>query len=151
MQYYSEILDQVFQTEKECLEQEKKFKEEKKIKDKQEQEEKAAISRDKKYLADKIEEANKNLKLANENYKLAQEDAKNIIEEANQEASEILKTAKELVRTAEKEKVDAVMNFNKKYGVYTTVLTDDKVLEEFNRTMELLKQDFPFKFFNLLF
>lgn len=148
MKYWSELLQKPFDTEKECLQAEKEFKRKKA----QEDATKSAISADKKFMAGKIEEADKKLKEANESYKLAKNKAAEILEKSNKEVETILEEAREVVRQAEKDRLEAVRAFNEKYGAYTTTLTGEKATEEFNKAISKLTDDFnPFKWFNLLF
>ena len=145
MKYYSEVLGKSFNTEKECLDAEASFA----IKNNAT---KSAARQEKKASADKVEQANIKLKQANEAYKVAQNKAAEILEKSNKEVREILDKAKDVVRQAEKERLDAIKDFNKKYGAYTTTLTGEEAEQEFNRVLDKFRKTFnPFDWIDLLF
>ena len=144
MKVYSEILDKLFDSEKDCLKAEKDYAIEQKKQEKAKiaeeeklKEEKALISKEKKEYADKIAQTEEQLKSARENYKLAQDKAAEILEESNKQVSEILNSAKEEVKKAERAKRDAIVEFNNKFGAYTKSYTGEKAIEEFNKAVDL--------------
>lgn len=138
--FYSELLNKYFDDEKECHKAELEFQVAKEQAEKKKQEEakalevkKAEISKEKKVMADAIQEAETELNEAYANLKIAKEQVQKILEESNKQMDAILKPAKEAVREAENKKFNAICEFNKKFGVYTKVYNGDKALEEFNR------------------
>ena len=154
MKFYSEQLDKVFETEKECLRAEKEFaleqkrKEERKTQEEKAREEKALISKEKKEYADKITKAEEELKVAQENYKVAQDKAAEILEESNKQVTELLNTAQEEVKKAQRAKRDAIVAFSNKFGTYTKSYTGEKAIEEFNKALDTFTNPFTDLFKN---
>lgn len=142
MKYYSEITKKTYDTEDECQKEELKFKEEKDKVQKQldkalkEREEKEKVKEaSKKELAKKIEEAEQEVTEANNLYETAKEKAKAILDEAKAKANTILDTAKEKVKEAQEKKYNAVAEFNKQFGPYTTTLTSAQAAQVYNDTI----------------
>lgn len=146
MKITSEITGKEYPTVEACLKAEKVFKaeEEKKL---------ANTSKRKKELASKVELADKQLSEANKLYEIAKTKATEILEKANKEVKEILTASKEQVKKAEEDKFNAVMEFNKEFGVYTTTVTGEKAAEELEKSLKRFDEIFsPFNFFRgLLF
>lgn len=149
MKYYSEKLNKHFNTEKECLKAEKQYEREKQfIKNNKSLNEfetpeeiakdkvnKSLVSKEKKEYADKIKLAEEKLDEANNEYSIAQDKAAKILEESNKQIKEILDSAKNKVTEAERARRDALLEFNKKFGVYTAHYTGEKAIEEFNKSI----------------
>lgn len=125
MKIYSEITKNLYDTEKECLEAEKEFKREKDT---------AELS--KKAAAKAIEDAQTKLDEANALYDAAKEKAAKMLEESNKEITKLLNDAESVVKKAEDEKLNAVLEFNKKYGTYKTTLTGEKAAEAYKRSLD---------------
>lgn len=145
MKFYSETLDKVFETEKECLKAERDFaleqkkkEEERKTQEEKAKEEKALISKQKKECADKIAKAEEELRIAQENYKVAQDKAAQILEESNKQVTDLLNTAQEEIKKAQRAKRDAIVEFSNKFGAYTKSYTGEKAIEEFNKALDTL-------------
>ena len=127
--FYSEKLDKYFDDEDSCLKAESDYdKEQELIKAK-----KSEVSKRKKELAEAIERAEKELSEAYDNLEVCQADADKIIKDAKESASQIIKKAKETVAEKQKSRLEAISNFNKEFGVYTTTYSGDKALEEIRR------------------
>ena len=142
MKYYSEITKKTYDTEDECQKEELKFKEEKDKVQKEldkalkEREEKDKVKEtSKKELAKKIEEAEQEVTEANNLYDTAKEKAKAIMDEARKKANVILDTAREKVKEAQEKKYNAVAEFNKQFGPYTTTLTSAQAAQIYNNTL----------------
>lgn len=129
MKYFSEKTNKSYDTEKECINAEKQFDLEQKEKEKKVSE----VSKRKKELANRIEEAEKKISEANKLYDIAKETATSIINEANKKAKELLTNAQEELKKAGAEKFNAVREFNKEFGTYTTTITGEKAAEDFEK------------------
>ena len=93
-------------------------------------------------MADKITEAEETLEKANKEYELAQDKATEILEKSNKEVREILEPAREKVKAAERAKRDAIIAFNKKFGVYTIKYTGERAIEEFDKAFKRFTNPF---------
>lgn len=133
MKYYSDILNKIFDSEAECLNAEKIYKDEQVKRDLEKREKASLISKEKKELADAIESAEAKVSKAYENYEIAKEKVKEILEKSNKEALSILNPAKQEIKDAQKERYTAISEFNKKFGTYTKQYTGTKAYEEFKR------------------
>lgn len=150
MKYYSELLTATFNTEKECLEAEKKYKEEKDKKEKEEAARVANISKRKKELSKAIEDADAKVAEANKLYSVAKDQAAEILEKSNKQVREILDQAEANVKEAQKEKLNAILAFNKEFGSYKVTYTGEKAAEEFNRSFDRFNSTLM-NFFKMLF
>lgn len=122
MKYYSEKLDKIYNTEEELNKAESAA-----------EEEKALVEVTRKDLAKKVDEANSRIEEAYENYNKAKIEAKKIADEAKQKIQEILEPAKKEIKGAEYAKVEAIKEFNSKFGVYTATYSGEKAVAEYNR------------------
>lgn len=129
MKYYSDTLGKLFETEKELNEAEaaQKAEEEKK------HELIANASKEKKELAAKIENADKELDEAYKDLDAAREVARKVQRDALKKVEDILHPAEERVKKAQAYRYDAIREFNRKYGAFTTKLTGAKAAEEMSR------------------
>lgn len=132
MKYFSEILNKQFDSEYDCLKAEEEYKE------KQLQN----PSKRKKELAKIIEEKTKLVEEANKLYEDAKNQAKEILEESNKKVEDILSKAEAKVKQAEREKVEALISFNKEFGAYTTTITNDKAAEELKKSLSRFDKNF---------
>lgn len=138
MKYYSEKLDKLFEDAIE-LEKAEKVHDEKVKEAKAKAEEAAArkkaeaiaISKDKKILCDEIDAAQLKLKEAYKNLNVVKEEAAKKLEEAKQEFNSTIEPARQEVKHAQNNLQNAILRFNKKYGIYSKTYTTDDVLEEF--------------------
>lgn len=142
MRFYSELLNKLFDTEKECKEAEEKYNKEKEEKEAERKSKAALVSKEKKELSDAVEAAEAKLTKAYEEYDLVKEEVKKILEESNQRALDLLNPAKEAIREAQKERYTAISEFNKKYGIYTAQYTGDKAFKEFKRATSWIEDFF---------
>lgn len=105
-------------------------------------ERKAEISKRKKELSSMIESAEDKVKVAKVDYNQARAQAEKIIAEAKKEAQAILDAAGEKLKLANEEKVNAISNFNKEFGPFTTVLTGEDAWNEYQRIQNNIDRQF---------
>lgn len=140
MKYFSEKLNKFYDSIDECTKAEK-----------EEDIKQSNISKQKKELAKTIEDADNKLKEANKLYHIAQDKAKEILEKSNKEINNILDTAEAEVKKAEKEKLDAIVEFNKQFGPYKTTLTNEEAIDALDRSLERFDKAFNNIFRNFWF
>lgn len=143
MKYYSEDLQKFYDSEADLLKAEDEAKKQKDI---------AEHSR--KEMAKKIDEANARIDAANQSYDAAKKHVNDIINEAKKQVKNILDPAKKEIIDAENARVEAIMEFNKKYGVYTETFSGDKAVERYNRVLNQFNSAFENvwkPFYNWLF
>ena len=129
MKYYSETLKKMFESVEE-LEEAEKAEEARAL---QQEQEKTALSNEKKTFAKKIEEADEKVKEAYNHYDLVKEEAEKIAAEANKKIAELIDPAKQAIKDAEKERYNAIVDFNKRYGKYSVIYTGDRAFQEMKR------------------
>ena len=172
MKYYSEKLNKLFDNKQDLFIAEKDYetklaKEKAEFKEKeaklkaQVEEDAKTISKRKKELSDKIEEASRNLDEVYKFYEAEKSKAKDILtnvekqikrlrEDANDEINRLMEFAEAEVKKASEQKTIAISNFNKELGTYKTVITGDKAIEEYNKMVRNMDNTFS-KFFNDFF
>lgn len=129
MKYYSEKLDEIFESEKELNDAESAI-----LKKEAEEEKQLSLTKkEKKELAKAVDEAEEKLNEAYSNYDVAREEASKIMAEAKEKCKEILEPAKTAIKEAERAKWDAIVAFNGKFGRYMKVYTGDEALREFKK------------------
>ena len=138
--FYSEKLNKYFDTEKECLECEKKHDEEIAKKEAKLNE----ISNNKKAHVKKIEEIEKDLEKAYADLDIAKKDAEHIVEEARKEIHDILNPVEEKIKELEKKRYNALADFNDKYGPYSRIVTGNEAAKEFQKAVKWFNQFFQF-------
>ena len=77
-----------------------------------------------------------------------------IINEAKKQVKDILDPAKKEISDAENERMEAIKEFNEKYGVYTETFSGDKAVEQYNRVLNQFNstfENFWKPFYNWLF
>lgn len=129
MKFYSEILKNFYDTEAQCHEAEEVHNKELEAKKMQE----SLVSKEKKQMSKRIEECDVALENAYAAYEAAKEKAKEILEKSNQEISDIITPAYDEVKKAQRQKLEALQDFNRKFGTYTTTYNGEKAVQEFNR------------------
>ena len=90
----------------------------------------------KKELADAVQKCDSDLKEAYNLYSVAEKKVEELSKKYLEEVDAILKPAKRAVRSAEEKKFEAVKRFNDIYGVYRVSYTGEKAAEEFNRAID---------------
>ena len=125
MRYYSDELKRFYDTEPELLQAEKEAKEQLELKEKSRKE-----------LAKRVDAADALIDVAYKNYDKAKEEVSALVEDTRKKVNEILNVAREEVEAAEKEKAEAIKEFNEKFGVYTATYSGKKAVEQYNRTIK---------------
>jgi hypothetical protein len=150
MKYYSEMLKEVFDTEKECQEAEALYLEGYEddpdcdcVKPCDECEESKGCKKSdevktpsKKDLADKVQKCEEKVTEARALYSVALEKAKEISKKYHEDIDNLLNPAKKAVQDAEQNKYKALKEFNDAYGVYRVSYSDKKAAEEFDRAIK---------------
>ena len=152
--FYSEHLDKYFDTEKECQDAEAKYAEAMEAKSRalaaakeKEEARKNELSKEKKVLADAVDEADKAVSTAYSNLEVVYAEANDILREAKQKANKLVDEAKTQLKNAQQKKFEAVSKFNEKFGTYTTTYTGDRALEELRRATSWVNDIFNNFFF----
>lgn len=143
MKYYSEDLKKFYDSESDLLKAEEEASKQKAI---------AKISR--KEMAKNIDEANTRIDKAYQSYDAAKKQVGELIAETRQKAKSILDPAKKEISDAENARMEAIKEFNKKYGVYTETLSGDKAVAQYNRVLNTFSNAFESMwkpFYNWLF
>lgn len=143
MKYYSEDLKKLYDSEADLLKAEDEAKKQKDI---------AENSR--KEMARKIDEANDRIDRAYQSYDAAKKQVNDIINEAKKQVKDILDPAKKEISDAENARMEAIKEFNEKYGVYTETFSGDKAVEQYNRVLNQFNstfENFWKPFYNWLF
>lgn len=137
--FYSEILKKYFDSEEECIKQELIEKSKNTINRKSMSvEEQKAESR--KQAAKVVESAERAVSEAYDELKKAEDKARIAYKE-------IVNPAKEKLQKAEKNRLEAIMDFNRKFGVYTKRYTGQEANDEFLRSLSRIED--LFNIFNL--
>lgn len=132
MKYFSELTNKTYDTEEACVKAETEYAE----LEAKKREEATAVSKEKREMAKVVEDTEAVLDKAIHDYNEAREEARKICEEATKKADGIIAKAKAEVEKAQRSRYEAIADFNKKFGVYTTHYTGDKALKELRRSME---------------
>ena len=147
MKYYSEILDQMFDSGEALIDAEmahvtKLEKEEAERKAKE-----SALTNRKKELAKNIETCELNLEAAYKQLEEAKRSAQSIIDAATKNAQEMVKPAIENVNNLQRDRVKAISAFNKEFGPFKTAYTGERAQQEFERLNKVFNRFFePFGF-----
>lgn len=154
MKYFSEKLNKVYNSEAECQAAEMAFDAEQKAKAEREaaikeQENKVAIqtSKRKKELAKAVDDAEAKVAKAYEDYEVVKEEIKKLTEEYNKKISDLTNPAKEAITQAQRERFQAISEFNKEFGAYTTIYSGNRALEEMKRANSWINDIFNGFFF----
>lgn len=143
MKYYSESLKKFYDSESDLLKAEEEEKKQQAI---------AETSR--KEMAKNIEEANTRIDKAYQEYEVAKKKVDDLIAETRQKVKSILDPAKKEISDAENARMEAIKEFNEKYGVYTETFSGDKAVEQYNRVLNQFNstfENFWKPFYNWLF
>ena len=142
MKIYSEVTKELYDDVKECQKAEDSYakkqleaEEKQKALEAKVAEEKAAISKKRKELSDAIEKADEDYVAACNVYDVARKQADDVIIEARKKAADILSAAAKEVEKASEKKMNAVSEFNKEFGPYSTVVTGNKAVELHNKVV----------------
>lgn len=129
MKYYSEVLNKVFDSEDEVISAEAEYADELK----KQEENKKLVSKEKKALAQEIEDADVALDKAYKVYEDAKQQVVEVKREADKKCQDIMKEAKKQLKDAQDVKFAKVQKFNDAYGPYSVSYTGDRALKEMNR------------------
>ena len=141
MKYYSELTKKMYDTEDALKKAESELTESK---------EKTAIS--KKESAKKVELADKKYRDALDSYDEAEIRVQDLIEQTKSKIEDMLKVPIQNIKKAKEERLEALLDFNKKYGPYTTSYSGEQASKEYERLLKangwfdtlLDSWDFPF-------
>lgn len=131
MKYYSETLKRLFDTPEELAEHENAYARDK-----------AKDELSKKVLSQKIEDADKLVDSAYKEYEDAKSRATEILEKSNRQVADILNEAKAKISKAEKERANAIVAFNQKYGTYRVNYTGERAKNESERINRMINDMF---------
>lgn len=132
--FYSETLKKYFDSEEECIKQELIERNKNEIKQKSVSvEEQKAESR--KQAAKVVESAERAVSEAYDELKKAEDRARVAYKN-------IVNPAKERLQKAEEERLEAIIDFNKKFGVYTKRYTGQEANDEFLRSLKHIEDLF---------
>lgn len=131
MKYYSETLKRLFDTPEELAEHESAYARDK-----------AKDELSKKVLSQKIEAADKLVDSAYKEYEDAKSRAAEILEKSNQQVADILNEARAKISKAEKERTNAIVAFNQKYGTYRVNYTGERAKNESERINRMINDVF---------
>lgn len=132
MKFYSEKLNEVFDTVEELQSAEKSKSKKKKAPVVESKEETTPSRKD---LAANIEAAEKKLADAYAEYEVSKKQVEELSKTYLESVSKILTPAKEAVKKAEQDKYEAIRTFNESFGAYQQVLTGDKAAKEMVRAI----------------
>lgn len=124
-----------YETVEDCVKADKAFDEAEAAKERALAEKKNAISLRKKEQADLIQKAEDAVNTASAELEKVKEEARKIVEEAQEKAKALIKDASTKYREASEARYNAIRDFNKEFGTYTTTYTGQKALEEHNRAV----------------
>lgn len=135
MKFYSESLNQLFDTEQAL----KTAESDAAIK-------RAEVSKSKKALAERVEASENSLKKAYKEFELAKKHSQELIDETAKKVAELMEEANNKIKEAEKVRRDAIKTFTDKFGSYTKTYSGKDADEEFERLLDTLKCMNPFSF-----
>lgn len=142
MKYYSDKLDQIFDTPEALEEAEATACTCNKVDDNFNNEkladtEKKDVNKipSKKQLAADVDAADAKVKDAYAEYEVAKKQIEELSKTYLESVDAILNPAKDAVKKAEQERYDAIRKFNAYYGAYQTVLTGDRAAKEMIRAI----------------
>lgn len=134
MKFYSEKLDQMFDSVEELQSEEAKKRPTKKKTAITEkiipQEETTPASPTRKELALEVETADERVKEAYANYDAAKQKVEDLSKKYLEEVNQILEPAKQAVKDAETCRYAAIKKFNENYGAYQVTYTGSRAAEE---------------------
>lgn len=120
----------------ECRKADEAFEKAKKKAEEEAAEKKALISKQKKEKADSIKAAESDVEIARTEYNRAQAKARDMVAEAKEEAKKLVEEAGKVYRDALDKRYQAIVDFSKEFGTYTTTYTGKEALDEYNRIVD---------------
>ena len=134
MKFYSEKTKKLYETEEEL-----------KIAEEALQAAKDSRELTRKQLAKKIEEAQERVHRAEEAYTDVEKQVEALIEETKKTIEQMYEEPTKELRDAQKNRVNAIREFNDKFGVYTISYSGDEAEKEFDRLWKSLTEWNPIK------
>ena len=131
MKFYSEELKEFFDTEEQCLAEEEKAR--------QKAEEKKVT---KAKLAKAVEDADKALDDAYEGLEEAKKKVTELQKEYDAKVDAVMNPVKDHLKLMQRQRADAIKQFNDKFGAYTTTYTGNKALNEMLKMEKLMDNMF---------
>ena len=131
MKYYSEQLKKLFDTPEALADAESAYNREK-----------VETEQSKKVLAQRIEDAERAVDIAYKGYEEAKSQAAEILEKSNKQVADILNVAKAQINAAEKERTNAIVAFNQKFGTYRVNYTGERAKTESERVNRMINDMF---------
>ena len=135
MKYYSEKLDQLFNTLEELTDAESKSKKKKSSK----QEEPQVTSPTRKELAAEIDAAETAVKEAYANYEATKAKAEELSKKYLEEIDNLMIPAKKAITDAEKKRYEAIKAFNNTFGAYQVTYTGARAADEMLKALNSLQ------------
>lgn len=126
MKFYSELTKKMYDTESALKKAESELTSNK---------EKKEIS--KKEAAKRVELADKNYKAALDSYDNAKLKIQEVVKEAKTKIDEILDEPIKDVKIAKEQRLAALLDFNKRYGPYTTTYSGEDASKEYERLLKV--------------
>lgn len=142
MKYYSEILDQMFDSGEALIDAEMAHVNKLEREEAERKAKESAMTNRKKELAKNIEACEVNLEAAYKQLEEAKRNAQSIIDAATKQAQETVKPAIDAVNTLQRDRVRAISAFNKEFGPFKTTYTGDKAQQELERMNKLFNRFF---------
>lgn len=105
--------------------------------------EKALASKQKKDLAEKIDNAQQSYNETLDYYLRVKQEAEDNVKKARAEANKTIREAAKEVEKASSARMEAIAEFNRMYGPYRTSLTGDAAKREFDRIMDMFDMNNP--------
>lgn len=151
MKYYSEVLDDKFDTEEELLKAEEEYKTLQQSKKEKADKERALVSKEKKASADIIKKAEDEVSVAQEKFNAAKKEAQEILDEARKQAEDIIRSSSKELSVAQEKRYRALRDFNEKFGPYTVSYTGEKAYNEFKKAVDYFNDLFDWSWNNWFF
>jgi len=147
MKFYSELTKEIYDTEKQLQDAERKFVKETNKNDIRmaKAEKDAPVNKvpTKKQLAANVEKAEEAVNEAQANLRLANQKAQELSKKYLAEIDSIVEPAKKQLKDAQQARYDAIRKFNEAYGAYTTTYTGTRAADEFARAVADMQSFFP--------
>lgn len=142
MKYYSEVLDDKFNSEEELLKAEEEYKALQQSKKEKADKERALVSKEKKASAELIKKAEDEVSVAQERFNEAKKEAQEILDKARKEAEDIIRSSSKELSAAQEKRYKALREFNEKFGPYTVSYTGEKAYNEFKKAVDYFNDIF---------
>lgn len=135
MLYYSEKLEELFDSPESLELAESEYDKEQQEKEQIEKDKKA----EKKRLAKLIEDTEADIDKARDELVEVKAEALKLVESTEETVNKMLKDAEDKITEAQERRYEAIKNFNEKFGTYTKTYTGDEAYNEFKRNADLFE------------